>query len=117
MDLDLHSFNIHNTSILTLSPNLWLQDFIMQLFSILTLGLAAMAAAVPVSEEANAALTARDDRGSYTVSGLGSRKQAILNAGGNTLDIAIAMLEDEHMSTGYTYGTGPKFSHQKSTPR
>ena len=31
--------------------------------------------------------------GHYTVSGLGARKQSILNAGGNTLDIAIAMLE------------------------
>lgn len=35
----------------------------------------------------------RDDRGSYTVSGLGEHKQAILDAGGNTLDLAIAMLE------------------------
>ncbi|KAG7291483.1 hypothetical protein NEMBOFW57_001502 [Staphylotrichum longicolle] len=78
----------------------------MQLFNILTLGLAAAVAAVPVSEEANAALTTRADRGSYTVSGLGSRKQAILKAGGNTLDLAIAMLETENMSTGYTYGDG-----------
>ncbi|KAM0472516.1 hypothetical protein ACHAPX_008673 [Trichoderma viride] len=46
------------------------------------------------------------DRGSYTVPGLGSRKQAILNAGGNTLDLAIAMLETERMSTDYTYGDG-----------
>lgn len=76
----------------------------MQLFNILTLGLAAAVAAVPVSEEANAVLTTRADRGSYTVSGLGSRKQAILKAGGNTLDLAIAMLETENMSTGYTYG-------------
>ena len=35
----------------------------------------------------------RADRGSYTVSGLGSRKSAVLSAGGNTLDLAIAMLE------------------------
>ncbi|KAG5796065.1 hypothetical protein H9Q69_004899 [Fusarium xylarioides] len=49
---------------------------------------------------------ARGDRGSYTVSGLGTRKQAVLNAGGNTLDLAIAMLEDEHMSTNYKYGDG-----------
>lgn len=34
-----------------------------------------------------------DDRGHYTVSGLGDRKQAVLNEGGNALDIAIAMLE------------------------
>ena len=44
------------------------------------------------------------DRGSYTVSGLGSAKQAILNAGGNTLDLAIAMLETERMNTNYPYG-------------
>lgn len=50
------------------------------------------------------ALQARQgDRGSYTVSGLGSRKQAILNAGGNTLDLAIAMLETDGMTTDYAY--------------
>ena len=50
-------------------------------------------------------LVAREDRrGSYTVPGLGSRKQAILKAGGNTLDIAIAMLETETMLTDYAYG-------------
>lgn len=47
---------------------------------------------------------AAGDRGSYTVSGLGSRKQAILHAGGNTLDIAIAMLETEDMEADYAYG-------------
>lgn len=34
-----------------------------------------------------------DDRGSYIVPGLGDRKKDILNAGGNTRDMAIAMLE------------------------
>lgn len=79
----------------------------MQLFSLVTLALAAAVAAVPVSQPASGevnTLETRADRGSYTVSGLGSRKQAILNAGGNTLDLAIAMLETENMSTGYTYG-------------
>lgn len=39
-------------------------------------------------------LAVRDgDRGQYTVPGLGVRKQAILKAGGNTQDLAIAMLE------------------------
>lgn len=52
----------------------------------------------------SASFAAPGDRGSYTVSGLGTRKQAILSAGGNTLDLAIAMLEDEHMSTNYKYG-------------
>lgn len=47
------------------------------------------------------------DRGSYTVSGLGTRKQAILKAGGNTLDLAIAMLETDNMGTDYVYGMNP----------
>lgn len=34
-----------------------------------------------------------DDRGSYTVEGLGARKQEITSAGGTTQDIGIAMLE------------------------
>ncbi|MFI5915709.1 carbohydrate-binding domain-containing protein [Dactylosporangium sp. NPDC051541] len=42
--------------------------------------------------------------GSYSVSGLGSRKQQVLNAGADTLDLAIAMLETENMGTGYAYG-------------
>ena len=33
------------------------------------------------------------DRGSYTVYGLGARKQAVINAGGTTQDLGIAMLE------------------------
>lgn len=41
----------------------------------------------------NVPLDKRDDRGQYTVSGLGSRKKAIIDAGGNSLDLAIAMLE------------------------
>ncbi|KAK4035089.1 hypothetical protein C8A01DRAFT_38423 [Parachaetomium inaequale] len=79
----------------------------MQLSNLLAIVVAATAAAVPmnpVSEVTNVSLTKRADRGSYTVSGLGQRKQAILNAGGNTLDIAIAMLETERMSTDYVYG-------------
>jgi hypothetical protein len=47
---------------------------------------------------------AAGDRGSYTVSGLGNRKKAIIGAGGNTLDLAIAMLETENMGTNYPYG-------------
>lgn len=34
-----------------------------------------------------------NDRGNYTVPGLGERKAAVLAAGGNTMDMAIAMLE------------------------
>ncbi|KAG1374601.1 hypothetical protein G6F61_009183 [Rhizopus arrhizus] len=44
------------------------------------------------------------DRGSYTVPGLGKRKQEILNNGGGVWDIAIAMLENDHLSTDYPYG-------------
>jgi hypothetical protein len=46
------------------------------------------------------------DRGSYAVPGLGSRKQAVLAAGANSLDLAIAMLETEHMTPDYPYGDG-----------
>lgn len=42
--------------------------------------------------------------GSYTVPGLGARKQAILNAGGDALDVAVAMLETDTMTTNYAYG-------------
>ncbi|OOQ87357.1 hypothetical protein PEBR_17147 [Penicillium brasilianum] len=56
---------------------------------------------------AGKSLGARDgDRGHYTISGLGARKQAVLKAGGNTQDLAIAMLETNTMTTDYTYGDG-----------
>ncbi|MGA5704612.1 carbohydrate-binding domain-containing protein [Peterkaempfera bronchialis] len=42
--------------------------------------------------------------GSYTVSGLGSRKQQVRNAGGNVLDLAVAMLETDTMTSNYAYG-------------
>ena len=42
--------------------------------------------------------------GSYTVSGLGSRKQQVRNAGADTLDLAIAMLETDTMQSNYAYG-------------
>jgi len=51
-----------------------------------------------------AAGAALADTGSYTVSGLGARKQQITNAGGTTLDLAIAMMETETMQTNYAYG-------------
>ncbi len=50
------------------------------------------------------------ERGSYTVKGLGERKQAILKNGGTLLDLAVAMLETENMvaipSKTYPYGDG-----------
>ena len=45
-----------------------------------------------------------DDRGNYTVPGLGARKQEIIAAGGSTLDLAIASLETENLGTDYAYG-------------
>lgn len=69
------------------------------LLSSLAMG-ASLVVAAPTALSARAA----GDKGSYTVSGLGSRKQAILDAGGNTLDLAIAMLETEDMQTDYPYG-------------
>lgn len=42
--------------------------------------------------------------GTYTVTGLGKRKQAILNAGGGSWDIAIAMHETKNLDTDYIYG-------------
>ncbi|CEI91561.1 hypothetical protein RMCBS344292_05845 [Rhizopus microsporus] len=50
------------------------------------------------------AAAATTDRGSYTVPGLGKRKQEILSSGGEVLDLAIAMLESDHMITDYAYG-------------
>ncbi|KAJ0348488.1 hypothetical protein COL922a_014830 [Colletotrichum nupharicola] len=47
---------------------------------------------------------ANSDRGNETVAGLGSRKEEVVNAGGNTRDLAIAMLETTTMTTDYTYG-------------
>ncbi|KAJ5967485.1 hypothetical protein N7501_003733 [Penicillium viridicatum] len=47
-----------------------------------------------------------DDRGSSIIPGLGARKRAVLNVGGNTRDLAIAMLETNNMTTEYKYGDG-----------
>ncbi|KAF8152577.1 hypothetical protein B0H34DRAFT_664070, partial [Crassisporium funariophilum] len=47
--------------------------------------------------------------GSYTVPGLGARKQQLLNCGATVLDLAIAMLETDRMSTDYTYGDGKTY--------
>lgn len=40
-----------------------------------------------------ASVIPRADRGHYAVPGLGQRKQELLKAGANTMDMAIAMLE------------------------
>lgn len=75
----------------------------MQFLSIL--GALALASAVTSSPVTKFKLDARaDDRGNETVSGLGTRKQAVIGVGGNTRDLAIAMLETKTMTADYTYG-------------
>jgi hypothetical protein len=46
----------------------------------------------------------RCKRGSSNIPGLGSRKKELLAKGGDTLDMAIAMLETENMKADYAYG-------------
>ncbi|KAI8330071.1 hypothetical protein BC941DRAFT_456933 [Chlamydoabsidia padenii] len=54
----------------------------------------------------NVLTTVMGDQGNSTQPGLGLRKQAVLNNGGGTLELAIAMLETNTMTTNYTYGDG-----------
>ncbi|MGW4897276.1 carbohydrate-binding domain-containing protein [Kitasatospora sp. NPDC004240] len=42
--------------------------------------------------------------GSYDIGGLGARKAQVRAAGANSLDLAVAMLESDRMSTDYPYG-------------
>jgi hypothetical protein len=42
--------------------------------------------------------------GSYTIAGLGARKQQVLKAGASTLDLAVAMEETDQMQANYPYG-------------
>lgn len=75
----------------------------MQLLSVF--GALALVPAVISSPATGFKLATRDDdRGSQTVPGLGARKQAVIGAGGNTRDMAIAMLETDTMTADYTYG-------------
>ncbi|KAI9304524.1 hypothetical protein BJ944DRAFT_266703 [Cunninghamella echinulata] len=52
---------------------------------------------------------AAQNRGNYTVNGLGKRKQEILSNGGGIWDISIAMLETENLGTDYKYGDGKTY--------
>ena len=75
----------------------------------LTLASAAVAVAIPTATlkdnpTAVHPVAKRASSGSYTVSGLGTRKQAVTAAGGTTLDMAIAMLETDTMTANYAYG-------------
>jgi len=81
------------------------------LFHTLTLASAALSLAIPTATlkdnpTAVHPVAKRASSGSYTVSGLGTRKQAVTAAGGTTLDMAIAMLETDNMQATYTYGDG-----------
>ncbi|KAF1363694.1 hypothetical protein EJ07DRAFT_102257 [Lizonia empirigonia] len=64
---------------------------------------AASAAAIPEAASSKG-LEAREETGSYTISGLGSRKQQVTAAGASSLNLAVAMLETERMATNYAYG-------------
>lgn len=68
-------------------------------FALATLALGGTALALPAAE-----LEARQNSGSYTISGLGARKQQITAAGADSFDLAIAMLESERMQADYAYG-------------
>ncbi|NUT93742.1 MAG: hypothetical protein HOY78_17155 [Saccharothrix sp.] len=46
--------------------------------------------------------------GSYEISGLGTRKLQVRDAGATVLDLAVAMLETERMDTDYPYGDDKK---------
>ncbi|KAF2023703.1 hypothetical protein EK21DRAFT_118495 [Setomelanomma holmii] len=72
-------------------------------FATALLATGASAAAIPEPATSNA-LQARQQTGSYTISGLGQRKQQVTAAGANSFNLAIAMLETERMDTSYAYG-------------
>ncbi|KAJ5782118.1 hypothetical protein N7457_003892 [Penicillium paradoxum] len=78
----------------------------MQLLSVFS-SLALVSAVLSSPVAGSKVLAARaDDRGTEIIAGLGARKQEVVNAGGNTRDLAIAMLETTTMTTDYTYGDG-----------
>lgn len=65
----------------------------MQLISIVSfMALVPAVLSSPVTNFKKIAVRA-DNRGNETISGLGARKQEVVGAGGNTRDLAIAMLE------------------------
>ncbi|KAL6230946.1 hypothetical protein BDW75DRAFT_244356 [Aspergillus navahoensis] len=79
----------------------------MQLFFIL--GAMAFVPSVyssPAMEHNGILARADGDRGNETVADLGLRKQEVIKAGGNTRDLAVAMLETTSMTTEYLYGDG-----------
>ena len=87
--LDAHSIGL----IIHFTLNIPKMRFFAGSASILLVFTCANASPFPDAKGATALAARQDSNGSYTVPGLGVRKQAILGAGGNTLDLAIAMLE------------------------
>jgi hypothetical protein len=59
---------------------------------------------VPTSGGSSSACPSGMACGSYSVGGLGSRKSQVRAAGGNSLDLAVAMLETDTMTGNYAYG-------------
>ena len=68
------------------------------IISSLLLAGGASAAAIP-EPASSSNLVARQQTGSYTISGLGARKKQVTAAGANSFNLAIAMLETERMTT------------------
>ncbi|MEV0845704.1 hypothetical protein AB0J21_07420 [Streptomyces sp. NPDC049954] len=72
--------------------------------------LASLLAGAPAAQAAEPGARAAADCpaglpcGSYAVDGLGARKSEVRGAGASTLDLAIAMLESDRMSSDYAYG-------------
>ncbi|KAJ5436655.1 hypothetical protein N7445_007540 [Penicillium cf. griseofulvum] len=78
----------------------------MQLLSLFT-SMALVSSVISTAiHDLNTMVARGGDRGTEIIHGLGAHKQAILHAGGNTRDMAIAMLETTNMTTGYKYGDG-----------
>lgn len=82
----------------------------MKVIILLATFVATMAAStLTLSAPAASALTCPSGMscGSYTISGLGARKQQVLGAGASVLDLAVAMLETDTMqASSYPYGDG-----------
>lgn len=70
------------------------------------LSMLSLAAVIGFTVTSPVTFEARADHGSYTVSGSGRRKQVVLSAGGNILDMVISMLDTENMDNNYVHGDG-----------
>lgn len=78
---------------------------IMKFSTIATTLLATSVSGAALPESASfTSLQARQQTGSYIISGLGQRKRQVTAAGANSFNLAIAMLETERMDTNYAYG-------------